>query len=604
MTRSGFKICYRNREMLPLPLMCIAVCRHGGYMKEANDDTTQDSEGEFYAQLLRAYFDSANDAIFVLCNELKFLSCNRRMEGWLGIDENELTRHNCRRPITDLVGNAETASVFERAAQNVLGGEPQNFECLLEPAGAPKRWVEINMTRVDVEAGEMVIAAARDTTERREQLAKIYYQSTHDALTGLLNRTSLQEYLQAHTDDECSLAVLAVDIPHFRDVNEALGHYLADEVLKAVSTGLRDIARQYRDTRVFRLAGDQFMVISRGVAAQCWNEIAESVQHWLSAPVEQSGIEMTLGSKIGVSLYPSHVSTPGELVQAAEAALHTAKQQATTGIKLYYPELLTSGGERLTLLNDLRQAIADKSIDVHLQPIVPLHGQGLVRLEALARWQHPVRGMMSPEHFIALAETSGQILELTWQVTEHALRNVAPLIIDKRVESISINLSPYCLLDTGFTEKFAALIAQSGIAPSAVMLEITESIAMSERMQRYTVMSLRELGVELSIDDFGTGHSSLSKLRQLPVSELKIDRSFVTNMLNDEDDEAIVIATIQLAHSLGLDIVAEGIEDADVLRRLSELGCDYAQGRHICDALPLEQLQDWLDNKITSGRVA
>jgi len=293
-----------------------------------------------------------------------------------------------------------------------------------------------------------------------------------------------------------------------------------------------------------------------------------------------------------------------ELVQAAEAALHAAKQQAASGIKLYYPELLASGGERLVLLNDLRQAIEDESIAVHLQPIVPLHGQGMMRLEALARWDHPDRGMVSPEHFIALAETGGQILPLTWVVIRRALEQAAPLIRDERIESVSINLSPYCLLDSGFTEKFSTIISQHGIAPSSVMLEITESIAMSERMQRYTVMSLRELGVELSIDDFGTGHSSLSKLRQLPVTELKIDRSFVTNMLNDENDEAIVIATIQLAHSLGLDIVAEGIEDAEVLQRLSELGCDYAQGRYICDALPLAELHDWINNKKISGCVA
>jgi len=573
-------------------------------MSETSDGKQHDSDGEFYAQLLRAYFDSANDAIFVLCNELKFLSCNRRMESWLGIAESELTRHNCRRPITDLVGNTDTAAVLERAAHEVLTGESQCFECLLEPDGAQQRWVEIHMTRVDIEAGEMVIAVARDTTERREQMARILYQSTHDSLTGLPNRVSLQEFLQAHTMVNSALAVMAVDVPRFRDVNEALGHQLADEVLKSITSGLKDIARQYRDTRVFRLAGDQFVIVSRGVAAECWKEISESVQQWLATPLKQSGIELTLGSKIGVSLYPSHVSNPSELVRTAEAALHAAKQQAATSIKLYYPELLASGGERLALLNDLRQAIEDESLSVHFQPIVPLHGQGLVRLEALARWHHLDRGMISPEHFIALAETSGQILSLTWLILAHSLDQAAPLIREKRIESVSINLSPYCLLDAGFTVKFAEMISRHDIEPSSVMLEITESIAMSERMQKYTVMSLRELGVELSIDDFGTGHSSLSKLRQLPVTELKIDRSFVTNMLNDENDEAIVVATIQLAHSLGLDVVAEGIEDAEVFRRLRELDCDYAQGRCICDALPLSELLDWLDNKKASGRVA
>jgi EAL domain-containing protein (putative c-di-GMP-specific phosphodiesterase class I) len=160
------------------------------------------------------------------------------------------------------------------------------------------------------------------------------------------------------------------------------------------------------------------------------------------------------------------------------------------------------------------------------------------------------------------------------------------------------------LLDAGFAEKFAVLISKYGIKPSSVMLEITESVAMSDRMQRYTVMSLRELGVDMAIDDFGTGHSSLSKLRLLPVTELKIDRSFVTRMLDDEDDEAIVVATIQLAHGLGLDMVAEGVEDADVLQRLGELGCEYAQGYHICVPLPIAKLRCWLDESKSPGCVA
>ncbi|HHO68227.1 MAG TPA: EAL domain-containing protein, partial [Gammaproteobacteria bacterium] len=216
-----------------------------------------------------------------------------------------------------------------------------------------------------------------------------------------------------------------------------------------------------------------------------------------------------------------------------------------------------------------------------------------------ARWHHPERGQIPPERFVALAETSGQILALTWRVIERALQDAAPLIREGCIGSLSINLSPYCLLDAGFPTRFAALMAQHRVAPGEVMLEITESVAMSERMQQHTVLSLRELGVELSVDDFGTGHSSLSKLRQLPVAELKIDRSFVTGMLSSDNDEAIVRATIQLAHSLGLEVVAEGIEDGAVLERLGELGCNYAQGRFICDPLPAGELLDWLKTRQT-----
>jgi len=562
-----------------------------------------ESDSEFYARLLRAYFDSANDAIFVLCNELKFLSCNRRMESWLGLPESELTRHNCRRPITDLVGNTDTAKVFEQNARKVFEGESQCFECLLEPVDAAQRWVEINMTRVDVDAGEMVIAVARDTTERREQMARIHYQSTHDVLTGLPNRASLQEFLdgcdRAGGPGEQPLAMLLIDVVHFRDVNEALGHQLADEVLKTVADGLRKVARQFHHARVYRLESDRFVVLCRATAARYWPGVTEAIQHGFAAPIEQSGMQLTLGSNIGVSLYPDHVVRAGDLVQAAEAALHAVKQQATSSVRMYYRGRDASGKERLALLNDLRKAIAGASIDVELQPIVPVRDQGPVRLEALARWQHPERGRIPPDRFIALAETSGQILALTWRVIERALRDATPLIREGRIASLSINLSPYCLLDAGFPTRFAALMAQHGVAPDAVMLEITESVAMSERMQQHTVRSLRELGVDLSIDDFGTGHSSLSKLRQLPVAELKIDRSFVTGMLASDNDEAIVRATIQLAHSLGLEVVAEGIEDDAVLARLGELGCDYAQGRFLCDPLPVGELLGWLEKRQT-----
>lgn len=550
-------------------------------------------DSEFYAQLLRAYFDSANDAIFVLCNELKFLSCNRRMEEWLGIAEDELTRHNGRRPITDLVGNRSSAAQLEGAARAVMEGEAQRFECLLTPARGEARWVEINMTRVEVEAGEMVIAVARDITERREQMANILYQSTHDSLTGLPNRTSLQENL-AGIQDDTPAAVLVIDIPRFRDINEALGLEFADRVLVEIARGLGGISAQYRDTRLYRLAGDQFVIVSRGTAARCWQEIADSVQHWLRAPVQCQDVELTLGCKVGISLYPEQVARGKDLLRTAEAALNAAKRHATLAVETYQPGQIASGSERLILINEMRQAILDQRIDIFLQPILPLHGQGRVRVEALARWEHPQRGSISPQQFIDLAETSGQIVELTWLIIEQTLEATVPRLHAGEIETVSINLSPYCLLDGGFTRRFAGYIEQYRMEPEWLMLEITESVAMSDRMQAYSMLSLREMGVELSIDDFGTGHSSLSKLRQLPVSELKIDRSFVTGMLSDENDEAIVSATIQLAHSLGLDVVAEGIEDADVLDRLRALGCDFGQGFHLCRPLGVEDFQAWL----------
>lgn len=548
---------------------------------------------DFYTELLRAYFDSANDAIFVLCNELKFLMCNRLMEEWIGFSEDSLTCHNQRRPITELLGDAASVENFRNAVEQVLAGQPQRLECFIHPSGEQQRWLEISMTRVDVEAGDMVIAVARDTTRQRDQLAKIQYQSTHDALTGLPNRVMLQSLLDSFGDTSGRVAALVVDIPRFRDVNEALGYRMADEILEVVARRIEAVIIEHQGATTGHLTGNRFAVVASGEAAGSIAAIADTIREELSCPMRHAGMELTLGSSIGIAQFPAQVDHCTNLLQAAETALHHAKQNAATGIKNFYPELYGAGSERLSLINDLRRAVDNYQIHVHLQPIVPLQKNGGVRLEALARWERD--GLdVPPDEFIALAELSGHILPVTQLVMEQAVSQSAQLIRDGFVSGIAINLSPHCLMDRIFTERVEALIERCGIPASSLTFEITEGVAMSERMHGYTVQELRLLGVNLSIDDFGTGHSSMCKLRHLPVTELKIDKSFVKDMLVDEGNATIVEASINLAHSLNLKVVAEGIEDDATLERLVELGCDYAQGFCISQPLPLQDLLEWL----------
>jgi diguanylate cyclase (GGDEF)-like protein/PAS domain S-box-containing protein len=548
---------------------------------------------DFYTELLRAYFDSANDAIFVLCNELKFLMCNRLMEEWIGFSEDSLICHNQRRPITELLGDAESVENFRNAVEQVLAGQPQRLECFIHPSGEQQRWLEISMTRVDVEAGDMVIAVARDTTRQRDQLAKIQYQSTHDALTGLPNRVMLQGLLDSFGDTTGPVAALVVDIPRFRDVNEALGYRMADEILEAVARRIEAVTIEHQGATTGHLTGNRFAVVASGEAARSIAAIADTIREELSCPMRHAGMELTLGSSIGIAQFPAHVEHCTNLLQAAETALHHAKQNAATGIKNFYPELYGAGSERLSLVNDLRRAVDNYQIHVHLQPIVPLQENGSVRLEALARWERD--GLdVPPDEFIALAELSGHIQPVTQLVMEQAVSQSAQLIRDGFVSGIAINLSPHCLMDRIFTERVEALIERCRIPASSLTFEITEGVAMSERMHGYTVQELRLLGVNLSIDDFGTGHSSMCKLRHLPVTELKIDKSFVKDMLVDEGNATIVEASINLAHSLNLKVVAEGIEDDATLARLVEMGCDYAQGFCISQPLPLPNLLEWL----------
>lgn len=562
------------------------------------------ADAAFYTQLLRAYLDSANDAIFVVCDELKFLVCNPLMAAWMGLSEDELTAHNQRRPITELLGHTESVERFRAAAEQAFQGRPQRFECFISPERNKARWIEINMTRVDVEAGDMIIAVARDTTEKHEQLARIHYQSLHDTLTGLPNREYLQECLQGYKETSDELSLLVVDLARFKDVNEALGHDIADDVLRIVGNGLQNVAKPYQDCTVCRLTGDQFAIVCTGSAAVRVNDIAAVVQTLFAKPIHQSGFDLTLGCKIGLAMFPSHVVDCGDLLRSAEVALYEAKSHPTARIKTFCPELSNCGNHRLALVNDLNAAIENRQLHVCLQPIVPLRGEAPLRLEALARWTHSENGEIQPEQFISLAEATGQIVPVTQLIMEQALDDCAQLIRQARISTVSVNISPHCLLDLGFARWVAALMQQKQIPSEALMLEITESVAMSDRMQKYSVIALKELGVQVSIDDFGTGHSSLSKLKQLPVTELKIDKSFVLDMLQDENDAAIVEASIHLAHSLKLEVVAEGIENNSTLERLKQLGCDYAQGMYLCKPLRLPALLEWLGKRNDADQVA
>jgi len=562
------------------------------------DKSSSSNDAQFYSELLRAYFDSTQDAIFVLCDEMKFLTCNKMTEKWLVRSEHELTLHNERTPITQLLGDNYDVEKFSVFFNNALKGHSISFETRINPPQGEERWVEINLSRVDVENGDMVIAVARDISERKKHLATIDYQYHYDELTGLPNRTFIIEYLneyQSNGDEKShELVLLVLDIDRFKEINESLGHKHGDFILQEVARRLSRLIDISSGEFVARLSGDEFAIVFPDIELSQSRITAQMIRQIISQPVIIEGRKISLDCAIGVAALPTHTSDSTRLIQLAEVAMYNAKSQKL-GISAYHSELSDSSNERLQLVTDLRESLKNNHIKVYYQPIINMQTKSL-HVEALARWQHPERGDIAPDVFIALAEETGSINKLTSKIMESALRGCATVLNEHLIESLSINISPYCLVNQKLPAEISAYLEQYGIQAGSITLEITESVAMSNLpAAQKTIEALHKLGLAFSIDDFGTGYSSLSKLKQMPLKELKIDKSFIIDIDQNENDSAITNAAIQMAHGLGLDVVAEGIENEKVWNRLRQMGCDYGQGYWIAKPMSVNDLLLWIN---------
>jgi diguanylate cyclase (GGDEF)-like protein len=420
---------------------------------------------------------------------------------------------------------------------------------------------------------------------------KLRHQALHDALTGLPNRALL--YRRAEKAVQRGCALMLIDLDRFKEVNDTLGHDHGDELLVEVSSRLRDSLR--RGDTLARLGGDEFAVLltdlpHRGAAV----ELAGRLQDALRRPFALRGVAVELEASIGVALCPDHGNDVGTLVQRADVAMYSAKA-AQTGIETYDAERDPYSEDRLALLSELRRAVSENELVLHYQPKVAVASRAVTGVEALVRWQHPQRGLLGPGEFVPLAERTGMIGELTRWVLEAALAQ-ARRWSDAGVElPVAVNLAAANVLDIGLPEVVAKALERHGVPGERLECEISEHTVMADPRRAIEVLSrLRALGVRLSLDDFGTGHSSLAYLKRLPLDEVKIDRSFVLGMAEDENDAVIVRSTIDLARNLGLEVVAEGVETEAVLADLAALRCDVAQGYLLSRPLPPAQLADWL----------
>jgi diguanylate cyclase (GGDEF)-like protein len=418
----------------------------------------------------------------------------------------------------------------------------------------------------------------RDQAEENERLA------LHDALTGLPNRRLLHDRLErAIVGSERSgksLALMILDVDRFKEVNDTLGHDRGDALLKEVANRLSEVVRG-ADT-VARLGGDEFAVLAPEVGSVLDAErLAGRVHSAFDAPFQVGDLHLHVESSIGVALLPEHAEDATELMQRADTAMYAAKS-THLGALLYRPGDGGNSAERLQLLGDLRNALGTTQLSVHYQPKVDLASGQVMGTEALLRWNHPERGNIPPNDFIPLAENTGLIQGLTRYVLEMVCSQMSEwdrLGTDFAHLPVSVNLSARNLLEPNFDEFLEDILASHLIEPERLELEVTESALIEDPVRSHQMMhKIAGLGVTLAVDDFGTGYTSMSQLEQMPLSTLKIDRSFTSRLADDPGGATLVKAMVDLAHEFGLEVVAEGVEDREVTERLRELGCDIGQG--------------------------
>ncbi len=472
-------------------------------------------------------------------------------------------------------------------------GEERAIECL--KAGAMDYVLKDRPARL-VPAIRHALHTVELEAKRKRAEEEIHRLAYYDTLTGLPNRTLLSERLgegiRAGQETNSPLALLLLDLDRFKDINDTLGHENGNRLLQQVAQRLQEALPQ-ADT-LARLGGDEFATILRGTDAGRALTAAHAILRALEQPFTLEGLSLDVRASIGIALYPGHGEDATTLLQRADVAMYLAKG-GHDGYAIYSAERDQYSPSRLGLIGDLRQALTRDEFILHYQPEIALSSGRVCGVEALVRWQHPQQGMIPPDQFIPLAEHAGLIKPLTLWVLQEALREFHGRYREGLRLRVSVNLSARNLADPQLPGQVAGLMGTWGIPPDSLVLEITESTLMADpKVARELLLRLRNMGLQLSIDDFGTGYSSLSYLKTMPVNEIKIDKSFVMGGMRDQKDVALVRSTIELGHSLGFKVVAEGVEDQETLDRLIEFGCDLAQGYHISRPLPAADLTRWL----------
>ena len=550
------------------------------------------------AEQFRAVTRLAHDALIQVDDRGQVHSLNQAGEQMFGWREREVLGAGFDRllpwdPRVD--GDNENASAGSRAATRVLELSAHRRDGSEFPA-------EVSVSYWRGPHGGLYNVQVRDVTERRQAEEQVRLLATHDTLTELPNRTLFNDRLQQAVEhslrNDSMLAVMFLDLDHFKLANDSLGHAVGDALLRAVA--LRLMATVSAGATVARLGGDEFAVLlpdidDPGIAAQAAGALIAA----LGEPFVIAGHRMQVGASVGVTLCPNDDRDADQLLRKADLAMYHAKGEGRNTFRFYTERLHEELLERKAMLDELGLALGEQQFVLHYQPVLDARSGELTGLEALIRWQHPSRGLLSPEHFVPLCEASGLILPIGQWVLRQALEDAAAWQRAGHAPvTMAVNLSLAQFRDPGLADGVQRAVAEFGVDAAQVELELTETVLMHDHDQAIDVMQrLRTLGIGLTVDDFGTGYSSLAYLKRFPVQKLKIDKSFVIGVAHDSESATICRSVIGLGHNLGLKLVAEGVEGEDDLDFVRAQGCDFVQGYLFAAPMPMAKLREWMTGR-------
>lgn len=552
----------------------------------------RDSENQFLGVL-----DAAADAVISIDEAQRIVLFSKGAEMIFGYSAAEILGRPVNMLIPGRFGKAHESHVRHFAGDDegtrLMGERRSIFGLRKDGTEFP---AEASITKVRHDGWHTFTVILRDITDRVENQEAIQYQATHDALTGLPNRRFLRgalgQAIASYDQVGRPLALIVIDLDRFAEINDTLGHRIGDLVLREV--GLRFRAAFWEKDTVARLGNDEFGVLTPVAKKEDVASVADKIAQVLNRSVVIEEIPIHIEATVGIAVALDHGEDADLIFRRAEVALNVAKKLGV-GWMIYAEELNQHSVRRLALMGELRRAIESDQLRLHYQPQIDLGTRKVIGAEALVRWEHPVHGFVPPVQFIEPAEQTGLIRPLTAWVIHAALCQLVAFRDAGISLPVSVNISARNLMDGTLPEFVAREIEAARLPAKLLEIEITESAILSESGRVAEVIArLSDLGIAISVDDFGVGQTSLSHLRRLPVRALKIDRSFVLDLMKTGHDAVIVRSMIDLGHNLGLRVIAEGVETEEVLERLAQFGCDAAQGYFMCRPIPPDALQSWL----------